>query len=71
MLRMIAHHLTLAIALLAFSAVMPVDVRASNAVRIKDLGRIRMGQDLQLTGVGLIIGLEGTGEGAGRSSPSR
>ena len=63
MFRMTVHHLSLAIALLAISAGMQGDVRAANAVRLKDLGHIRMGQDLQLTGVGLIIGLEGTGDG--------
>ncbi len=33
------------------------------AVRIKDLARVQIGEELQLTGIGLIIGLEGTGDG--------
>jgi len=33
------------------------------AVRIKDLGKIQMGEEIPLTGVGLVIGLEGTGDG--------
>ena len=28
---------------------------SSDAVRIKDLGKIQMGQDMQLTGVGLVM----------------
>ena len=36
---------------------------AAGGVRIKDLAKVQMGQDLQLTGIGLIIGLEGTGDG--------
>ena len=36
---------------------------AATAVRIKDLAKVQMGQELQLTGIGLIIGLEGTGDG--------
>jgi flagellar P-ring protein precursor FlgI len=33
------------------------------AVRIKDLGKVQMGEEIPLTGVGLVIGLEGTGDG--------
>ena len=36
---------------------------AAVAVRIKDLARLRSGQEMQLTGLGLMIGLEGTGDG--------
>ena len=36
---------------------------ANNAVRIKDLGKIQMGQEMQLYGMGLVIGLDGTGDG--------
>lgn len=36
---------------------------ASVPVRIKDMARIRVGQEMQLTGMGLIIGLDGTGDG--------
>ena len=36
---------------------------ADNAVRIKDLARVQMGQEVPLTGMGLIIGLEGSGDG--------
>jgi flagellar P-ring protein precursor FlgI len=32
-------------------------------VRLKDIARIQTGQELQLTGMGLVIGLEGTGDG--------
>jgi flagellar P-ring protein FlgI len=35
----------------------------ANEVRIKDLARVQRGQDMQLTGLGLVIGLEGTGDG--------
>lgn len=37
--------------------------RAETAVRLKDMAHIQMGEELQLTGMGLIIGLEGTGDG--------
>lgn len=37
--------------------------RAESPVRLKDMAEIQMGQELQLTGLGLIIGLEGTGDG--------
>ena len=36
---------------------------ASAPVRIKDLARLQVGEEIQLTGIGLIIGLEGTGDG--------
>jgi flagellar P-ring protein precursor FlgI len=36
---------------------------ASVPVRIKDMARLQLGEELQLTGMGLIIGLEGTGDG--------
>ena len=36
---------------------------AAAAVRIKDLGKVQVGQEMQLTGLGLIIGLDGTGDG--------
>ena len=32
-------------------------------VRIKDMARVQMGNELPLTGLGLVIGLEGTGDG--------
>ena len=49
------------IGLLCLSSTAPVTGQA--AVRIKDLARVQMGDELQLTGIGLIIGLEGTGDG--------
>ncbi len=36
---------------------------ASAPVRIKDLAHLQVGEEVQLTGIGLIIGLEGTGDG--------
>ena len=36
---------------------------ASVPVRIKDMARLQLGEEMQLTGMGLIIGLEGTGDG--------
>ena len=36
---------------------------AAPAVRIKDLATVQMGQEIPLTGIGLVIGLEGTGDG--------
>ena len=36
---------------------------ATVPVRIKDMARLQLGQEIQLTGMGLIIGLEGTGDG--------
>ncbi len=36
---------------------------AAPAVRIKDLATVQMGQEVPLTGIGLVIGLEGTGDG--------
>ena len=35
---------------------------ATNQVRIKDLARVQMGEEVPLTGLGLVIGLEGTGD---------
>lgn len=32
-------------------------------VRIKDLAKVQMGQEMPLTGLGLVIGLDGTGDG--------
>lgn len=40
-----------------------VSSQASVPVRIKDMARLQLGQEMQLTGMGLIIGLEGTGDG--------
>lgn len=36
---------------------------AAVSVRIKDMARLQLGQEIHLTGLGLIIGLEGTGDG--------
>jgi len=55
------HWLLSLIGLLCLSSTAPVTGQA--AVRIKDLARVQMGDELQLTGIGLIIGLEGTGDG--------
>ena len=38
-------------------------VYAAPAVRIKDLANVQMGREIPLTGMGLVIGLEGTGDG--------
>ncbi len=40
-----------------------VRANAATAVRIKDLARLQMGQEIPLNGMGLVIGLEGTGDG--------
>ena len=53
--------LMLWVAALVFCAIEPV--QGAMAVRIKDLGKVQVGQEIQLTGLGLIIGLEGTGDG--------
>lgn len=45
--------------------------RAETAVRLKDVAHIQMGEELQLTGMGLIIGLEGTGDGRQASFTTR
>lgn len=55
------HWLLSLIGLLCLSNTAPVTGQA--AVRIKDLARVQIGDELQLTGIGLIIGLEGTGDG--------
>jgi flagellar P-ring protein FlgI len=34
-----------------------------NQVRIKDLAKVQMGKEISLTGIGLVNGLEGTGDG--------
>ena len=36
---------------------------ASNPVRLKDLAKVQMGQEMQLYGIGLAVGLEGSGDG--------
>ena len=54
------------VGVLAFCAVvcgMCSRAEAVASVRIKDLAKVQTPQDIQLTGVGLIIGLEGTGDG--------
>jgi flagellar P-ring protein precursor FlgI len=38
-------------------------VLAGTPVRLKDMALIQMGQEMQLTGMGLVIGLDGTGDG--------
>ena len=38
-------------------------VAVANPVRIKDLSRVQLGQETMLTGLGLVIGLNGTGDG--------
>lgn len=37
--------------------------QANVPVRIKDMAKVQMGAEVSLTGVGLVIGLEGTGDG--------
>lgn len=57
------HRLLITI-LFAVLLAMPVtDACAGGAVRIKDLARLQTGQEVPLTGMGLVIGLEGTGDG--------
>ena len=38
-------------------------VLGTTPVRLKDMALIQMGQEVQLTGMGLVIGLDGTGDG--------
>ena len=45
--------------------------RAETAVRLKDMAHLQMGEETQLTGMGLIIGLEGTGDGRQASFTTR
>lgn len=59
MRRTLSHLLLLSAALLIGAS----GVSASVPVRIKDMARLQIGQEIQLTGMGLIIGLEGTGDG--------
>ena len=40
-----------------------VSADAQSAVRIKDLAKFQMGREEQLYGIGLVVGLEGTGDG--------
>ena len=54
---------SLCILLLAGSLWTAEAASAAASVRLKDLARIQVGEELQLTGLGLIIGLEGTGDG--------
>lgn len=44
-------------------ALLCTEVKAASAVRIKDLASVQMGEEIPLTGMGLVIGLEGTGDG--------
>lgn len=43
--------------------VAPPVTAQDNQVRIKDLAQVQMGNEMPLTGLGLVIGLEGTGDG--------
>ena len=47
----------------ALAALPAARAGASLPVRIKDMAKIQMGEEQQLTGIGLVIGLEGTGDG--------
>lgn len=51
----------LTLTVLALLAAVPPT--AADSVRIKDLGRVQLGQEMPLTGLGLVIGLNGTGDG--------
>jgi flagellar P-ring protein precursor FlgI len=51
----------LTLTVLALLAAVPLT--AADSVRIKDLGRVQLGQEMPLTGLGLVIGLNGTGDG--------
>ncbi len=46
-----------------FSQGTVISTRASVPVRIKDMARLQLGEEIQLTGMGLIIGQEDTGDG--------
>lgn len=48
---------------LAWLSTVVGSVYAAPAVRIKDLANVQMGREIPLTGMGLVIGLEGTGDG--------
>ena len=51
------------LALLLSWTVLSSPSTASNPVRLKDLAKVQMGQEMQLYGIGLAVGLEGSGDG--------
>lgn len=53
----------LALCCLWLGAALAGSAAATVPVRLKDMAKIQMGQEIQLTGIGLVIGLEGTGDG--------
>ncbi|MBT6146175.1 MAG: flagellar basal body P-ring protein FlgI, partial [Gemmatimonadetes bacterium] len=57
------HRLNITCLLFCLLALSANDASAAVAVRIKDLARLQTGQEVPLTGMGLVIGLEGTGDG--------
>jgi flagellar P-ring protein FlgI len=56
-------HLLLTLGAVLACVLQEAPARATNQVRIKDLARVQMGTEVPLTGLGLVIGLEGTGDG--------
>ncbi len=55
------HYKTLKI--LALCGLFTTSAWANVPVRIKDMAKVQMGEEVPLTGVGLVVGLEGTGDG--------
>jgi len=51
------------LALLACVLIAATPGFGQNQVRIKDLAKVQMGEEISLTGIGLVNGLEGTGDG--------
>lgn len=58
-----AFALLVGVAALLVGVAAPPPCQAAAAVRIKDLGKLHVGDEIQLTGLGLVIGLAGTGDG--------
>ena len=61
--RVVKHGREWLLALLLSGLGLAGPVGAANAVRLKDMAKIQIGQEIPLTGLGLVIGLDGTGDG--------
>ena len=59
----VRRYLEAAVLAVLATLVTAVAAEAQNDVRIKDLAKVQMGKEEPLYGIGLVIGLEGTGDG--------